>query len=136
MHEMNIHTLVRPHKCTICSKAFTEKSKLQQHMRSHTGEKPYECKVCSAKFSLSNSLAVHSRFHTGEKSHHCSECDYSSVTASGLNWHKRIHSRPSGRHKCTVCGACFSKSYFLERLTYRWPGPYVRERESRPIGER
>ncbi|XP_052748266.1 zinc finger protein 267-like [Galleria mellonella] len=47
--------------CCICSKAFSTKVGLQQHMNSHTGARPYVCKVCEASFSHSGALYTHTK---------------------------------------------------------------------------
>lgn len=38
-------------KCTICGRAFTQKSSLQIHTWQHNGIRPHACEFCNAKFS-------------------------------------------------------------------------------------
>lgn len=38
-------------QCTICNRAFTQKSSLQIHTWQHKGIRPHTCSLCNAKFS-------------------------------------------------------------------------------------
>ena len=58
-------------------------------MRVHTGEKPSVWKFCSRAFSQSSSLNTHVRLHTGEKPYKCRLCDYSAAHSISLKLHMR-----------------------------------------------
>lgn len=48
-------------KCKLCSKTFSEKGNLKQHMVVHTGERPYTCSYCDATFTQVGSRNLHER---------------------------------------------------------------------------
>uniref|UniRef100_A0A182VUN5 Protein krueppel n=1 Tax=Anopheles minimus TaxID=112268 RepID=A0A182VUN5_9DIPT len=60
-HEMSVHTLERPHKCSYCNAAFIRKRQLTIHERRHTGEKPFVCPVCGKDFVDRTPLRYHMR---------------------------------------------------------------------------
>ena len=53
----------RPYACTICKKAFKNKSHLKSHMVTHTKEKPYQCDLCFKRFGLKWNLRAHMIMH-------------------------------------------------------------------------
>lgn len=65
------HTGERPFHCTLCEKAFNQKSALQVHMKKHTGERPYRCDYCVMGFTQKSNMKLHmKRAHSfvGKKS--------------------------------------------------------------------
>lgn len=58
-----VHSGVKPHKCTICGKAFALRGNLTVHTRIHTGEMPFKCNICMKQFSNSNVLKRHQLMH-------------------------------------------------------------------------
>ena len=56
---------VKPHKCEICGRSFTQRGGLNQHMLIHSGDKPYTCDICGKKFTQSGNLKSHKVTHTG-----------------------------------------------------------------------
>lgn len=51
----------RPFQCTLCEKAFNQKSALQVHMKKHTGERPYKCVCCAMGFTQKSNMKLHMR---------------------------------------------------------------------------
>lgn len=79
------HTGEKPYRCSICSYACAQSSKLTRHMKTHgrSGRELYRCKFCQASFSLLALLERHSRKCQGSSSRlHESAPSWSPVTTS------------------------------------------------------
>jgi len=57
------YSIIKQHKCHICSKMFRDKYHLNRHSLVHTKEKPYQCEVCQKHFSRKDKLTQHSLLH-------------------------------------------------------------------------
>lgn len=51
----------RPFRCSLCEKAFNQKSALQVHLKKHTGERPYKCEHCAMGFTQKSNMKLHVR---------------------------------------------------------------------------
>ena len=71
---MDIHSGVKPFKCTFCTKSFSRDRGLKRHMLVHSGDKPHSCKECGKEVTTSHSLKMHKLIHTGEKPYSCPVC--------------------------------------------------------------
>lgn len=49
----------KPFKCTICTKAFADKSNLRAHVQTHSNTKPHICGRCGKAFALKSYLYKH-----------------------------------------------------------------------------
>lgn len=122
--------------CDICSKVFTQKYCLMQHMLDHIGPLPkcpicqksvkylkphmrthyrnqrYKCKICDAQLANNVTLNIHMLSHSGEKSYICSECGLAFYEIGKLNYHIKRH-RGLKPHKCDQCDRAYFERYKL-----------------------
>ncbi|GLD63927.1 uncharacterized protein AKAME5_001549900 [Lates japonicus] len=98
--------------CRRCGIQFSEKEKLEEHMKTHIKEKPYSCPDCGKKFINESYIQIHQRIHTGERPFLCSQCGRGFHTASSLKLHEMQHSgeRPFA---CSICGKTFRINSYL-----------------------
>ncbi|XP_067354020.1 zinc finger protein 37-like isoform X2 [Channa argus] len=98
--------------CRRCGVQFSDKEKLEEHMKTHIKEKPYSCPDCGKRFINESYIQIHQRIHTGERPFLCSQCGRGFHTASSLKLHEMQHSgeRPFA---CTICGKTFRINSYL-----------------------
>jgi KRAB domain-containing zinc finger protein len=63
---MRRHTDKHAVPCSLCNKAFPDRTSLKQHMLSHSGVKAHVCELCGKRVQTARSLAEHKRIHTGQ----------------------------------------------------------------------
>ena len=87
-------TIVKSHKCNICSQSFSRVFDLKKHIHIfHEGRKDYECKSCGKSFTKSGSLKKHNHVvHEGHKDFMCESCGKSFSRSADVKRHmNRLH---------------------------------------------
>lgn len=100
--------------CSICSKNFTCKRNLNQHLLIHTGEKPFRCENCRRGFRNRSNMVTHYSICVGKFRYICATCGKGFLLKSLYERHSAEH---EGRyaHKCSVCYKGFGKSSDLRQ---------------------
>ncbi|XP_066592130.1 zinc finger protein 846-like isoform X2 [Prorops nasuta] len=108
----------RPHKCSLCPKAFAQAQSLANHMERHKRvkdtQKRFLCEVCSKCFAQSGSLVAHMRTHTGVKPYVCNVCSRAFTKSTYLQLHLRTHSGEKP-YICQYCSRAFARANTLAR---------------------
>ncbi|KAK0088853.1 hypothetical protein PV325_010450 [Microctonus aethiopoides] len=108
----------RPHKCSMCPKAFAQAQSLTNHMERHKRvkdtQKRFLCEVCSKCFAQSGSLVAHMRTHTGVKPYVCNVCNRAFTKSTYLQLHLRTHSGEKP-YICQYCSRAFARANTLAR---------------------
>ncbi|XP_057334484.1 zinc finger protein 287-like [Microplitis mediator] len=108
----------RPHKCSLCPKAFAQLQSLNNHVERHKRvkdtQKRFLCDVCSKCFAQSGSLVAHMRTHTGVKPYVCNVCSRAFTKSTYLQLHLRTHSGEKP-YICQYCSRAFARANTLAR---------------------
>ena len=100
----------RRFSCNLCSKSYTQKTKLKFHQANEhgMGECLAKCAYCSRKFTSTYARREHEvSIHMGARRFKCEDCGQGFTRASHLYSHKRSHHN-SLKLKCDRCQATFS----------------------------
>lgn len=111
-----VHSGAKPHRCSECMRAFSEKSSLDIHVRTvHGGDKCHLCEHCGKAFGQNGNLQGHiRRIHTNVKPHVCpwkdledgTDCKKRFISNYELTCHMVVHSDEQP-FKCEECGMDF-----------------------------
>ena len=108
--------------CSLCSKRFSMKDELEEHMLTHTSDelgnesymqKSFACSECSFRTKYKFCLQRHMHIHSGEKPLMCPYCRYRSISKVSYDNHIRTHTG----EKPFACPYCSYKSSFKNNLT-------------------
>lgn len=101
--------------CEVCSKIFKSTKNLNDHLRRvHRKEKKHQCGFCDKKFTDKYRLNVHVRCHTGIRPYICNLCDKAFIRSDGLKQHLAIHGDRIF-HVCDKCGRKFASKKSVTR---------------------
>lgn len=103
-HVRALHVQRRPHACHVCSKTFSRKSHLEDHVKSHSERREYVCDVCGKASKYGAALRMHRKTHDVCK-HKCLECSATFKRKVELQAHVSVHTGERA-HVCR-CGRAF-----------------------------
>src|ERR1043165_4688314 len=63
-HIRSHHSAARSHSCPECRKNFATSSGLKQHQHTHNTVKPFRCEVCLKAYTQFSNLCRHKRMHS------------------------------------------------------------------------
>ena len=105
-----------PNNCKLCSKSFSCKIAVSNHMSAiHDKKKPHKCESCSKSFGYSSHLAWHKKkVHEGLVSFQCKICSKSFSSKIAVSNHmSAIHDKK----KPYKCESCFKTFGYLNNLS-------------------
>ncbi|XP_027693072.1 zinc finger protein 425-like [Vombatus ursinus] len=111
-NHIRVHRPKKHFQCTECEKNFAQKSRLLRHQRLHTGERPFQCPECDKSFHQKGHLLKHLPLHTEERPFQCPECDKSFRVKGDMKAHQRRH-REEKPFSCSECGKGFTTHHYL-----------------------
>ena len=112
--------LLENRKCKICDKVYSDRIRLELHLRTHTNLKPFPCSVCEKAFTQKRSLKEHLLTHDTVRHFECQHCQKKFVQKNHLKYHLASqHAETTNssqlKHQCTVCGKVFPFPYQLRK---------------------
>jgi len=114
-HINTIHRHIFPFKCPIknCTHSYSNKSRLNVHLRTHSGIKPYECEICHKHFNEKGNLKTHIKFHSNSRPFQCKLCFKSYKTKGHLKDHIEIRHKNVKKFVCDICKKNFGRKNTL-----------------------
>ena len=112
MHIDAVHLGLRPFKCDVCDKDFTQKTHLRTHQKNvheNVQDTRFKCDECSKFYQSNQQLREHTeRVHLKMKLLHCEVCGKGWNSKQELNRHSFVHKEYSERpYECSDCSKRF-----------------------------
>jgi len=112
--------LLENRQCGICKKIFSDKVRLDLHMRTHTNVKPFPCHICEKSFTQKRSLKEHLLTHDTVRHFECSHCQKKFVQKNHLKYHLASNhgettDNSGTKNECQECGKVFPFPYQLRK---------------------
>ena len=79
--------LLENRKCKLCHKVYSDRIRLELHMRVHNNLKPFPCTVCEKAFTQKRSLKEHLLTHDSVRHYECHHCEKKFVQKNHLKYH-------------------------------------------------
>ena len=90
-HIRTSHVGARCHACPECGKTFATSSGLKQHTHIHSSVKPFRCEVCYKAYTQFSNLCRHKRMHANCRMQiKCHKCGQAFSTVTSLSKHRRF----------------------------------------------
>lgn len=90
-HIRSQHIGARSHACVECGKTFATSSGLKQHQHIHSSVKPFRCEVCCKAYTQFSNLCRHKRMHINCRMQiKCDKCQHPFPTVAALTKHKHF----------------------------------------------
>lgn len=90
-HIRSQHIGARSHACCECGKTFATSSGLKQHQHIHSSVKPFRCEVCCKAYTQFSNLCRHKRMHVNCRMQiKCSKCQHPFPSVAALSKHKHF----------------------------------------------
>lgn len=110
-HKKNIHSYLKPFKCSTCGQDFRREAYLKYHMKQHMEKKPANKSTVRKNTVTKEILKKQSK---RKPSYICAECHRSLSSKRSLDAHMRIHKGDVGNSTCTFCNATFFNEHRLK----------------------
>ncbi|XP_046395960.1 uncharacterized protein LOC124163245 isoform X2 [Ischnura elegans] len=83
------------YSCKKCTKKFSSKAKLNQHLVLHSGQKEHKCTICGRSFALLSYLRLHLKIHRKQEGYmQCPKCPRKFASVETLSVHEeKFHRR-------------------------------------------
>ena len=118
-HKRNVHEGLKAHKCTYCSKEFSQLGSLTLHIKRihEKRERNEKCHLCDSAFKFKYDLEKHIAGVHNENSYKCEFCSKTFSFKSNMRNHtERIHNKKVNQKSCSFCGKLFYRNDLKDHI--------------------